>query len=307
MDSGDSSSNSGTALMPALAILRYELGSLWSGWLVRLWLIGAGVLALLTLTSAWGQLQTSILIGSLLFPFLVFPWFLIVMLLGISPVTGSRLDALADGILSRPITRYEYLLASWEARVATVLSVFFLVITPCMLLATFAKRPAATADSVTWYGMLSAAALVSLVLTFLVSLGFLAGTLLRRPLVAAVVLFFVWYPANLVLDTLQLEEFSPITLNRALPTLLRTPWRATEAAGDRRLSATDAAALQRQWDHVMTVFGGGQPQPQARDSADFFERGSYEDFSFWKVFFGYSIPTLAAVALATWCFCRRDL
>ena len=63
------------------------------------------------------------------------------MLLGISPVTGSRLDALADGILSRPITRYEYLLASWAARVVTVLAVFFLVITPCVLLATFAKRP----------------------------------------------------------------------------------------------------------------------------------------------------------------------
>ena len=234
MDSGVSNLKSSTALMPALAILRHELGSLWSGWLVRLWLIVAGLLALLTLATGWGQLQTGILIGSLLFPFLVFPWFLIVMLLGISPVTGSRLDALADGILSRPITRYEYLLASWAARVVTVLAVFFLVITPCVLLAMFAKRPAVTADSVTWYGMLSAAALVSLVLTFLVSLGFLAGTLLRRPLVAAVVLFFVWYPANFVLDTLSLEEFSPITLNRALPTLLRTPWKrpTTKAAAN---------------------------------------------------------------------------
>jgi ABC-type transport system involved in multi-copper enzyme maturation permease subunit len=246
------------------------------------------------------------LIGSLLFPFLVFPWFLIVMLLGISPVTGSRLDALADGILSRPITRYEYLLASWAARVVTVLVVFFLVIAPCVLLAVFAKRPAVTPDSVTWYGMLSAAALVSLVLTFLVSLGFLAGTLLRRPLVAAVVLFFVWYPANFVLDTFSLEEFSPITLNRALPTLLRTPWSAPDD-GDRKLSSTDAAALQRQWNQVMTVFAGGQPERPARESPEFFDHGNYEDFSFWKVFLGYSIPTLAAVGLATWCFCRRDL
>ena len=105
MDSGVSSLKSGTALMPALAILRHELGSLWSGWLVRLWLIAAGLLALLTLASAWGQLQTAILTGSLLFPFLVFPWFLIVMLLGISPVTGSRLDALADGISTLPLAR----------------------------------------------------------------------------------------------------------------------------------------------------------------------------------------------------------
>jgi len=57
----------------------------------------------------------------------------------------------------------------------------------------------------------------------------------------------------------------------------------------------------------MAVFGGGQPEPPRRDSGGFFERGNYEDFSFWKVFLGYSIPTLAAVALATWCFCQRDL
>ena len=44
------------------------------------------------------------------------------MVLGISPVTGARLDALADGILSRPVTRYEYLLASWLARVLVVLA-----------------------------------------------------------------------------------------------------------------------------------------------------------------------------------------
>jgi ABC-type transport system involved in multi-copper enzyme maturation permease subunit len=306
MDSGDSSSKSGTALMPALAILQYELGSLWSGWLVRLWLIAAGLFALLSLAASWGQLQTAVLIGSLLFPFLVFPWFLIVVLLGISPVTGSRLDALADGILSRPITRHEYLLASWAARVLTVLAVFFLVVTPCVILGAFAKRPVA-ADTVTWYGAICAAALVSLVLTFLVSLGFLAGTLLRRPLVAAVVLIFLWYPINFVLHTFSLEEFSPISLNQALPTLLRTPWSAEEEGTEPQLSSADAEAMARQASQFLSILSGSQPQPPPRESGDFFQRGNYEDFSFWKVFLGYSIPTLAAVGLATWCFCRRDL
>jgi hypothetical protein len=292
--------------MPALAILRYELGSLWSGWLVRLWLIAAGLFALLWLGANWAQLPSAILISSLMLPFLVFPWFLIVVLLGISPVTGSRLDALADGILSRPITRYEYLLASWAARVVTVLAVFFLVIAPCVVLAVFAKRPPAP-DNVTLYGVLCAAALVSLVLTFLVSLGFLAGTLLRRPLVAAVVLIFVWCPINVTLHTFSLEEFSPISLTQALPALLRTPWRTEEADPEPQLSSEDAAAMARQAAEFLSLLSGAQPQPPPRRSGDFFDRGNYEDFSFWSVFLGYSIPTLAAVALATWCFCRRDL
>jgi hypothetical protein len=292
--------------MPALAILRYELGSLWSGWLVRLWLIAAGLVALLSLAASWAQLQSAILISSLLFPFLVFPWFLIVILLGISPVTGSRLDALADGILSRPITRYEYLLASWAARVVTVLAVFFLVLAPCVVLAVFAKREPAP-DTVTLYGVVCAATLVSLVLTFLVSLGFLAGTLLRRPLVAAVVLIFVWYPINVVLHTFSLEEFSPISLTQALPTLLRTPWQVEEEGPEPPLNAEDAEAMARTAAQFLSLLSGAPPPPPPRQSGDFFDRGSYDDFSFWSVFLGYSIPTLAAVALATWCFCRRDL
>jgi len=39
----------------------------------------------------------------------------------------------------------------------------------------------------------------------------------------------------------------------------------------------------------------------------FFERDNYKDFSLLRVLLGYGIPTLAAVGLATLCFCRRDM
>jgi hypothetical protein len=52
-------------------------------------------------------MPSSVLIALILSPYLIFPWCLIVMALGISPVTGSRLDALSDGILSRPVNRHE--------------------------------------------------------------------------------------------------------------------------------------------------------------------------------------------------------
>jgi ABC-type transport system involved in multi-copper enzyme maturation permease subunit len=229
------------------------------------------------------------------------------MILGIGPVTGSRLDALADGILSRPITRYEYLVASWAARVITVLAVLLVVTVPFAVMGAFAQRPVAQ-DSVTLYGAICAFAVVGLVLTFLVSLGFMAGTLLRRPLVAAVVLIFVWFPINLVLDTFALEEFSPISLNRALPTLLRTPWRTAEKEEDRdQGKAEDVEAMARQAAQFLSALSGGQPQPRAGQSPNFFERSDYQDFSLWKVILGYTVPTLAALGLATLCFCRRDL
>jgi hypothetical protein len=236
----------------------------------------------------------------------VFPWFLVVSILGISPVTGSRLDALADGILSRSITRYEYLLACWAARVCVVLAVFLVISLPTVAIVVFAERPVPE-DVVTVYGLIGTFALVSLVMTFLVSLGFLAGTLMRRPLVAAVVLIFVWFPINLVLDTFSLEEFSPISLNRAVPTLLQTPWRTTADERAEAVDPEDMEEMAQQAAQLLSLLSGSSPPPPAQESPEFFERGDYEDFALWRVLLGYGFPTLAAVALATLCFSWRDL
>jgi ABC-type transport system involved in multi-copper enzyme maturation permease subunit len=305
MDSVGSISDARRRLMPFLAILQYELRSLWTSWLVRLWFVAAVLLALLTVVTGWGSLRTPILIGSLLFPYLVFPWFLVVAILGISPVTGSRLDALADGILSRSITRYEYLLACWAARVCMALAVFLVICVPLVTIVVFARRPVPEA-AVTSYGLIATFSLVGLVLTFLVSLGFLAGTLVRRPLVAAVLLLFVWFPVNLVLDTFALEEFSPISLNRAVPTLLKTPWRTTDNQAG-AASAEDMEEMARQAAQLLSLLSGGSPAPPRRESPEFFARDDYEDFALWRVLLGYGLPSLAAVGLATLCFSYRDL
>ena len=83
----------------------------------------------------------------------------------------------------------------------------------------------------TVYGIIASLAVVGLVLTFLVSLAYLLGTLFRRPLLAIVVVLFIWYPSNLILSTFSLEAFSTLSLSQALPKLFRTPWRAETDAG----------------------------------------------------------------------------
>ncbi len=185
--------------MPFLAILRYDLKTLIGSWMVRLWLAGTALLTLLILLVNWGSLQSSLLIATLLFPYLVLPWFLVVMILGVEPVAGSRVEVLADGILSRPVTRYEYLLAVWAARVALVLGGFLLVMVPAVILVATAHRRAPE-DHVTIYGVVASLGVVGLVLTLQVSLAFLAGTVLRRPLLAIVVLLACWYPVDAILD-----------------------------------------------------------------------------------------------------------
>ena len=293
------------ALTPCLAILSHELRGLSASWLVRLWLGATAVLALVITAGNWPQLPSAPLIAIQLFPFLVFPWFLVVMVLSVSPVAGTQAEAIADGILSRPVTRYEYLLASWAARVLLVLGVYLIVIIPVVALVALAKRPAPP-DPVTFYGTVATISIVGLVLTFQVSVGLLLGTILRRPFLALVIFMFLWVPVNLVLNTFALEELSPISLNRALPTLLRTPWRTTGdgAAGldqdpDMETRAREAAAfLQSLW--------GSAAEPAPRKQ-EFFDSTAFEDFSVVRVLLGYGIPTALAVGLATLCFCLRDL
>jgi len=291
--------------MPTLAILSHELHALASSWLVRLWLIATALLAFLVVAGSWAQVESAWLIASLESTYLVLPWFFVVIVLGISPVTGTRLDALADGILSRPVTRYEYLFASWLARVLIVLAVFLAVMVPTVMLVVFAKRPVAP-DGVTVYGTAASLVVVSLVLTFLVTLSFCAGTLLRNSLLAAVVLVFVWMPVNVVLDTFALEEFSPISLARAMPVLLRTEWNPDEPVAVDRARVEDIAEMMRATNHFLSVMSGAATPAKAQEG-NFFEQRSYPDFSLWRVLLGYGLPTLAGLGLSMLFFCWRDL
>jgi hypothetical protein len=323
MGSTGSISRIAARTMPFLAILRHDLGTLVRSWLVWLWLAATFLLSLIVVVSNWGLPSTEILIQRLLIPYLVFPWFLVVMVLGVYSVSESRAEALADGFLSRPVTRYEYLLASWAARVVLVLGVYLVVMVPAISVVTLVERPVwpvqaasgatpsfsapATTeaeDAVTLYGVVGALGLVALVLTFQVSLAFLMGIVLRRPLLAMVVLLFLWYPVNWVLHTFQLEEFSPISLSEAVPELLRQPWpwQEKEVAAEEAAAEEDVPVSTRLFYNAF----GFQPEKPERESVGK-SVGKFEDFSLTRTVLGYGIPTLLAISLATVCFCLRDV
>jgi ABC-type transport system involved in multi-copper enzyme maturation permease subunit len=305
MDSAAKISKLGTRMMPFLAILRQDLGTLWASRLVRLWLAATALLTFLLVAANWTQFQDAPLIASLLFPYLVFPWFLVVVVLGVSPVSGSRAEALADGILSRPVGRCEYLLATWLARVLVVLSVYLVVVVPAIIVVTLAKRPVRE-DFVTVYGIISALFVVGLVLTFLVSLGFLMGALLRKPLLAVVVLIFIWYPISLILSFFSLEQFSPVSLSRAVSTQLRQSWRQSEDEAKAAGTMQDMQQFSEQFSSFLNRLSGAPARPKT-SKTDFFKAKEFEDFSLFRVTLGYGLPTLAAVILTMLCFYCRDL
>jgi len=183
-----------------------------------------------------------------------------------------------------------------------VLGVSLVVLVPAVLLATLSERPVPD-DPVTIHGVCASAAVVGLVLVFQVSFGFLLGTLLRSTPLAMVVLLFVWLPVNFVLDTFSLEMFSPISMNRAMPRLLRQPWSESGADGP---TMADAEGLDSggSW---MDQFSAAFSEPEERPDPDFFKRKGYGDFSLAWVLLGYATATVASIGLATAVFCLRDL
>jgi ABC-type transport system involved in multi-copper enzyme maturation permease subunit len=252
----------------------------------------------------WQHLQTASLIAWLLLPFLVLPWFVVVIVLGVSPVTGAQAEAVADGILSRPVTRYEFMIAAWLARLMVVLGVLLISTVPFIVLVATADRTPPD-DDVSLYGIVLSLGAAGLVQAFLVSLAFLMGTLLQRTLLAVVVLVFVWWPANAILSVWDLEEFSPNSLAKAIPTLAQRSWgtpsdEETDDANDQDLGALpqDAAEFWR-------AVSGESPAPGPRRYLD--EDEAFDNVSPLRLTLGYGLPALAALGLATWCFCRRDL
>ncbi|MBN1506459.1 MAG: hypothetical protein JW955_06415 [Sedimentisphaerales bacterium] len=305
MDSTAEAVKLGPRIMPYLAVLQHDLTTLCASRLVRLWFGATVVLTLMLMAGNWTRFQDGPLIASLLFPYLVFPWFFVVVALGVSPVSGSRTDVVADGILSRPVSRSAYLLAAWSARVVLIWGVYLAVIVPAVIVVTLAKRPVPD-DTVTAYGIITAMGVVGLVLTFLTSLAFFAATLLRGPLLALVVLVFLWYPVGLILSVFSLEEFSPISLSRAISTQLRQTLRTPQTQADSNAREPEPSVFPDGVEHFLKVFSAAPPAPKAT-KPDFFESEKFRDFSLLRILLGYGVPTVAAVILAMLCFCRRDL
>jgi hypothetical protein len=131
------------------------------------------------------------------------------------------------------------------------------------------------------------------------------GTLLQRTLLAIVVLVFVWWPATTILSIWDIEEFSPKSLAEAIPTLAQRSWGSPSEEDTDEADIPNIGALPENAADFWRAVSGEPPEPKPRRYLEVDE--AFDNVSPLRLTLGYGIPTLAAFALATWCFCRRDL
>jgi hypothetical protein len=192
-----------------------DLTTMVSSWGVRIWLLlMAGQLLVTVPTSAHEGTAAESLSGLLAtFP-LIWSTFVII---NSSGAVASESGVVADSILSKAVTRYDYILAKMASRLVTVLGLYVAVAaTGAYLISRYAIAGHLDRAGVVW-GIL----LVGMMLALLTILAVGFSAIFNRTLVALIVVWVIWYAAGGITALFQVEYLSPLHIVEGLPELLQ--------------------------------------------------------------------------------------
>lgn len=217
------------------AITRAEIVSMSRSWLVRLWVAFALLTALLPVLVASGQedLVSDVIGGWLAIYFM--PSAMIAAILGAGSMTQDA-DVAVDSILTRAVTRYDYVAAKLLSRVGVVVLVHITATLPTVFLA----RRFGLGDATT-SGLLLSSLAVGAMLVFLTVLGVSFGAVTRNLVFAIAAILVLFVAEGLLFDLFELPFLSPTRIMAELPDGIRgdmSVWHQT-----RPLLAFAAAAV----------------------------------------------------------------
>lgn len=199
-----------------LAILRYDLGLLTRSWITRIWLplLIAPALFLVAVAANEDELASETLaayLAAVLIPISG----LAVAVLSSSAVSGES-GIIADGILSRSVTRSEYMAAKVISRLGFTAVIYLLIMVPFAYLIIRYAAPDTSIGGVA-VGLM----IVCLLLTFLGALGITFSTLFSNVLLDVLGLLLVVLLSGVVLQFLGLTWMSTTAVVTGLPETFR--------------------------------------------------------------------------------------
>ncbi len=188
--------------LPYWAVLQTDLRQTLRSWVYRLWVLlvvvaaGGSILYKVGVHREAGIVQTaSVQTGDLLRG-LVACSLALIALLAVSSVSSER-ATVADAVLSRGISRHQYFLAKWHARLVVVLSTFALMAAAVLSAHYFLFDPDMTLN-----GGLAAVAMVAAVLLVVVSWGVTIGALSNGTVIGITLFWLALYGGLFLLSLL---------------------------------------------------------------------------------------------------------
>jgi len=214
------------SLLAVRALGRAEVTGVLRSWLVRAWLGLALIATIITVLSASGEEDTvSEVLGGWLIVYFI-PSAIMAAVFGTAAITQDA-EVAADSLLTRAVTRLDYVGAKLASRVGVVVAIHLIATLPMLFLA---RRWGL--DDATTVGLFLAMLSTGAMLVFLTALGVFTGTVLRNLAFAVVVIMIGFAAEGLVFSFLGIRELSPTRVLAELPETIRgdsTTWQETRA------------------------------------------------------------------------------
>lgn len=205
---------------PFLAIFEADAEALLTSKMVIGWLIVGlffGTLIVIgnTTFTAAGNISTILGLFVLLWSFVI---------IGISAgAVSSESGIVADSLLSRPVKRYEYILAKVCGRCAVVMTCYLII---SIFLSILAIR-LCPIGSLDYWGWLRGIVMMGLLLLFLTSMGVMFSTLSGSTVISVILMLLVWWGMISGLAIARMDAGSPGYLMDHMRDIINGTWNDT--------------------------------------------------------------------------------
>jgi ABC-2 type transport system permease protein len=208
--------------LPYWAVLQADLKQTLNSWIYRVWVLvslGAAIGYLLYRFGAkqvGGFVQPAPDMISDLMNWVAFGSVTLVIVLTAGAICSER-GTMADSVLSRGISRYQYFLGKWHARLAVVLGTFFIIAVLALIGSFFMLH----SEGLTLLGSAIALATVASLLVMVITCGVSVSAVSNNTVVSIAVVWLVLYSAGFALSLLPESYPSPDRALQALPRVLK--------------------------------------------------------------------------------------
>jgi ABC-2 type transport system permease protein len=207
--------------LPYWAVFQADVQQTLRNWVYRCWVIlsvltgGGYLLYRYGLAHEAGIVQQASVIVSDLLRWTVLASASLIAVLTAGTISSER-GTLADSVLSRGISRYQYFLGKWNARLATVLFTYLVMGLTALLCCHFLLH-----EDLSWAGTAFALAVIAALLTVVITWGVAVSAVCNSTVLGIAILWMLLYGTGFSLSLLPDSFLSPDRVLHRLPYIVR--------------------------------------------------------------------------------------
>jgi ABC-2 type transport system permease protein len=208
--------------LPYWAVFQMDVHQTLANWIYRLWVLLTLGTAAGFLLYRYGAKEVGGLVApaheliSHLLQWIVHGSVTLIIVLTAGTICGER-GTMADSVLSRGISRNQYFLGKWHARLAIVLATFFIMALAALVASYFMLH----SENLTLGGSLVALLAVAALLTLVITCSVTVSALANSTMVSIAIVWLVLYGAGFVLSLMPHTFPAPDAVLQNLPNILR--------------------------------------------------------------------------------------